>query len=349
MKTKILLTGGGTGGSVTPLLALVDELGKAKFQYLWLGTTSGPEKEMIEKEGIEFKATAAGKFRRYWSWRNLFDPILVVVGFWQSLIIILKFKPDWIISAGSFVSVPAFWAGWLLRKKMIVHQQDARAGLANQLMAPLAKFITVTFDKSLRDYGPEARWVGNPIRSKKLEVKSKKYFNLQDSLPVLLVLGGGTGAMFINNLIGESLPQLTKICQIIHLTGKGKQAVLKKNYPHYYPYEFLDIRQMAEAYQAAGAVVSRCGMATLSELSYLAKPSILIPIPHSHKVENARVFEENSAAIVLDQPVLERTFFVKKIKMLLADKKLQAELSKNISAVIKRGAATELAKIISKN
>ncbi|MEK7067448.1 MAG: glycosyltransferase, partial [Patescibacteria group bacterium] len=194
LKKKILLTGGGTGGSVTPLLAVVDEL--RDFEYLWIGTKYGPEKEMIQKEGIEFKAIAAGKFRRYWSLRNLFAPFLVIVGFWQSLFIILKFKPDWIISAGSFVSAPVFWAGWLLRKKMIVHQQDARAGLANQLMAPLAKVVTVTFAKSLSDYGEEARWIGNPTRNFKLptrlpdgQVSNFPFLKLKKNLPALLVLG----------------------------------------------------------------------------------------------------------------------------------------------------------------
>ncbi|PIT94041.1 undecaprenyldiphospho-muramoylpentapeptide beta-N-acetylglucosaminyltransferase [Candidatus Falkowbacteria bacterium CG10_big_fil_rev_8_21_14_0_10_43_11] len=353
IKMKILLTGGGTGGSVTPLLAVFDELRVTRdalcdFEYLWVGTKSGPEKEMVAREGIEFKAIAAGKFRRYFSARNLIDPFFVIIGFFQSLVIILKFKPDWIITAGGFVSVPVFWVGWLTRKKMIVHQQDVRAGLANKLMAPLAKFVTVTFEKSLQDYGPEAKWIGNPVRGKKLEVKSKKYFNLAINMPVLLILGGGTGSAFINKLVLESLPQLTKICQIIHVTGKGKQPALKKNYPNYYPYEFLNTEQMAEAYAAATIVVSRCGLATLSELSYFGKPAILIYLP-GHQEYNARVFEEYGAAIVLDQPALEKNFFIKKVKKLLADKKLQADLSKNISEVIKKGAAKELAKIILKN
>ncbi|MFA6551866.1 MAG: undecaprenyldiphospho-muramoylpentapeptide beta-N-acetylglucosaminyltransferase [Patescibacteria group bacterium] len=350
-KKKILLTGGGTGGSVTPLLALVDELGKEKFEYLWVGTKSGPEKEMVAREGIEFKTIAAGKFRRYFSLRNLIDPVLIIIGFFQSLAIVSKFKPDWIITAGGFVSVPVFWAGWLLRKQMLVHQQDVRAGLANKLMAPLAKVVTVTFKKSLSDYGPEAKWIGNPTRIKNYELKitnKKKFFNLHNDLRILLVLGGGTGSVFINNLVVESLPELTKICQIIHVAGKGKQLGMPVSVTNYFPYEFLNVEQMAEAYARATAVVSRCGLATLSELSILDKPAILIPLPNSHQLDNARVFEENSAAVVLDQPVLERKFFIKKVKEILSDKKLQAQLNKNISGVIKPGAAKALAFFIEK-
>jgi len=345
---KILLTGGGTGGSVTPLLAVADELGWEKFEYLWLGTRRGPERQMVEREKIKFIPIVSGKLRRYFSLATFFVPLFVLIGFIQSFFIILKLKPRVIISAGSFVSVPVVWAGWILRKKIIVHQQDVKAGLANRLMSLFAHVITVTFKQSLNDYGRKARWIGNPTRMQNAErgmQSDNKFFNLKSSLPVLLVLGGGTGAVFINNLVAESLPQLTKICQIIHVTGKGKQITLTKNYPYYYPYEFLNTGQMAEAYQAATVVVSRCGMATLSELSYFGKPAILIYLP-GHQEYNARVFEEESAAIVLDQPVLDKSFFVKNVKNLLSDTNRQTQLSANIKKVIKKGAAAELAKII---
>jgi UDP-N-acetylglucosamine--N-acetylmuramyl-(pentapeptide) pyrophosphoryl-undecaprenol N-acetylglucosamine transferase len=152
IKNKILLTGGGTGGSVTPLLALTDKLGKTNFEYLWIGTRKGIEKEMIRKEKINFKAISSTKLRRYFSPLNLLIPFQLVIGFIQSVFIIIKFRPQWIISAGGFVSVPVVWAGWLLGRKILIHQQDAKAGLANKLMAPFARVATVTFEKSLRDY-----------------------------------------------------------------------------------------------------------------------------------------------------------------------------------------------------
>ena len=167
---KIILTGGGTGGSVAPLLGVAEMLQRrdakscvstdAGYEFLWIGTKHGPERAMVEREKIEFIAIPSGKMRRYASFKNFIDPFFILAGFFKSLYIILKWKPDFVMSAGSFVSVPVIWAAWLLRVPSLVHQQDARPGLANVLMAPFAGVITVTFEKSLMDYGKKAVWIG---------------------------------------------------------------------------------------------------------------------------------------------------------------------------------------------
>ncbi len=362
---KILLTGGGTGGSVVPLLAVAEELCKPPSGFratgwLWLGTKKGFEKQMVENAGIKFKPIFSGKFRRYFSLRNFIDPFLIIFGFAQSFFIILKWRPDLVMSAGSFVSVPVVWAAWLLRIPVLIHQQDVRPGLANKLMAPFAKIITVTFEKSLADYGEKAVWTGNPVRSKKLKVtclrlpaqtgrqgsKKLEEFGFKNDLPVVLVIGGGTGAMAINKLIGQSLDKLTKFCQIIHITGKNKKTNTQHPTPNTQTYEFLNARQMAEAYSASDIVVSRCGMGVLTELSYLSKPAILIPIPDSHQEENAKIFKEKNAAIVLDQKKLTGEILIDNIKKLINDKELRDEISNNIGRVIKRGANERIIKII---
>ena len=159
---KILLTGGGTGGSVAPLLAIAESLTMQDF--LWLGTKSGPERKMVEEAGIKFKAISGGKLRRYFSFKNLGDIFKIKLGFFQSLFIMLKWRPNLVMSAGSFISVPVVYAAWLLRVPALIHQQDVKAGLANKLMAPFSKVITVAFEKSLADYGKKAIWIGNPVR-----------------------------------------------------------------------------------------------------------------------------------------------------------------------------------------
>jgi UDP-N-acetylglucosamine--N-acetylmuramyl-(pentapeptide) pyrophosphoryl-undecaprenol N-acetylglucosamine transferase len=369
---KILLTGGGTGGSVSPLLAIAEELKKAPFvkggeggvNFLWLGTKNGPGKEMVLKEGIPFKAIAAGKMRRYFSLKNFTDLFLIIIGFVQSFFIILRFKPDLVISAGSFSSVPVVWSAWILRVPILVHQQDVRPGLANKLMAPFASVITVTFEKSLADYGRKAVWTGNPARNMKhiahnINVSGELEKNLKNSLPLrrgglggilptVLIVGGGTGAMAINKLVWKSLGELTKFCNIIHITGKNKirRQTTDDRRQDYFFYEFLDSKQMAEVYAAADIVVSRAGLGVLTELSYLGKPSILIPMPDSHQEENAEIFKRKKAAIVLNQKELTAETFYVSIKKLLADEKLRAELSKNIREVIKRGANEEMVKLI---
>lgn len=361
---KILLTGGGTGGSVSPLLAIVNQLkntpfmkgGGGGFDFLFIGSKNGPEKEMVEKEGIGFKAISSGKLRRYFSVKNILDLFFIIVGFFESIFIILKWKPDLIISAGSFVSVPVIWAGWILRVPILIHQQDVRAGLANKLMAPFAKVITVTFEESLRDYGEKAVWTGNPTRqltinNYQLSINEiKKKFELHNDLPVVLVIGGGTGAMAINELVWESLDELTKFCRIIHITGKGKNKEQEaKNKEHNYKsFEFLNAEQMAEAYAAADIVVSRAGMGVLTELSYLGKSTILIPIPDSHQEDNAKIFKNKDAAIVLSQKGLDSKVFTENIKKLLDNKDLRDKLGENIKDAVKSGADQKIAEIISK-
>ncbi|MCK4553917.1 UDP-N-acetylglucosamine--N-acetylmuramyl-(pentapeptide) pyrophosphoryl-undecaprenol N-acetylglucosamine transferase [Candidatus Parcubacteria bacterium] len=359
---KILLTGGGTGGSVAPLLAVVEELcekgakppigGLAPCDFLWLGTKCGHEKQMVENARIKFKPIFSGKFRRYFSLRNFIDPFFILAGFFQAFFIILKWKPDLVMSAGSFVSVPVVWAAWLLRVPVLIHQQDARPGLANKLMAPFASVITVTFEKSLKDYGKKAIWIGNFIRNEFINYKinkreARQKLNLNNEKPAVLIIGGGTGAVVINKLVEQSLNELIKFCQIIHITGKGKGGLnIANKCKNYHPFEFMHIDGLIKAFTASDAVISRCGMGVLTELSYLAKPAILISMPDSHQEENAEIFKEKGAAIVLDQKKLTGEILVDNIRKLLGDKILRDKLSENISHVIKRGANEEIREII---
>ena len=353
---KILLTGGGTAGPVTPLLALVEsirnnpELNK-NIQFLWIGTEKGIEIEMVKNENLEFKSIKSGKLRRYFSFKNLVDPLYIIIGIIESFFIIKKWKPCIVVTAGGFVSVPVVWAAWLMRVPVLIHQQDARPGLANKLMAPFARVITVTFEKSLKDYGKKAVWTGNPARSSIMDYKLDRRVVLQklglhDRLPVTLVLGGGTGAEAVNNLVKESLDELTKFTQVIHICGKGKEIKTEINIKNYRQFDFLYIKGMAKVFMAAQIVLSRAGMGVLTELSYLRKPAILIPIPDSHQEENAQIFKDNEAALVLDQNKLDKEKFIKNIKNLLQSSELRSAYSKNISGILKRGANEKIINII---
>ncbi len=345
---KILLTGGGTGGSVSPLLAIYDALKGDGYKFLWIGTRDGIEKEMVVKEGIKYMSVPNGKLRRYLSWRNLVDPIFVIAGFFKASFLVLKHRPSIVISAGSFVSVPVVWAAWFFGVPVLIHQQDARPGLANRLMSPFADVVTVTFEKSFQDYGDRAIWVGNFVRNLVTgnESSTKNKFDFKSVLPVVLVVGGGTGAMAINKLVEESLEELTRFCQIIHVTGKGKfinQKTLSSNYKQF---EFLQRDEMSEALRVADVIVTRAGLGSLTEISHLKKPSIIIPMPDSHQEENAQVFRDNNAAFVLNQKDLSKELFIEKIRELLNDKELQKLFSENVSKVIKRGANERVVKII---
>jgi UDP-N-acetylglucosamine--N-acetylmuramyl-(pentapeptide) pyrophosphoryl-undecaprenol N-acetylglucosamine transferase len=311
-KKTILLTGGGTMGPVVPLLGVYQEMKKKhkELEFVWLGTKTGPERKTIEDAGIKFIPIFSGKLRRYFSFKNFSDILKIKLAFFQSIYYILKYRPSIMISAGAYVSVPIAWAAWLLRVPVLIHQQDAEIGLANRLMSFFAKKITCTFEKSLDDYGKKAVWVGNSVRQEFVNVKispreAKQKLNLSQSPPVVLILGGGTGATAINDLIKESLDQLTRFCQILHIAGKGKvseELKLKSmQNPNYRVFEFLDTFGMIKSFAASNLVVSRCGMSTLTEISYLAKPAILIPMPDTHQEKNANIFVETKAATVLNQ------------------------------------------------
>jgi len=335
-------------GSVSPLLAINKELKDSKA--LWVGTQTGIEKEVVEKAGIEYRAISSGKLRRYFDIENLKDLGRIIIGFFQALFIILEFRPDVIVSAGSFVAVPVVWAGWFNAIPCILHQQDIRPGLANKLMAPIAKKITVALEKSLNDYPKlKVALVGNPVRSisKIQETISKESskFKFQNKLPILLVMGGGTGALSLNKIIYENLDELTKICNIIHLTGKGKCEEVENN-KNYKVFEFLSQEELFPIMQDSDLVITRAGMSALTELAYFAKPAIIIPIPNSHQEDNAKYFAEKEAGVYLRQKDLTDNGIYSNIKTLLNNKEAQEKLSNNINKIFIDYSAIKIVNII---
>lgn len=360
---KIMFSGGGSGGSVTPLLAVAEKLlatdaapAGVKLELLFVGTKTGPEQKMVAafSNQIRFIPLISGKFRRYFSFSNFLDIFKIGAAFFQSLILLAREKPAIVISAGSFVSVPLVFAAALKKIPVLIHQQDVRPGLANKLMAPYARAVTVTFENSLGDYGAKAVWTGNPLsdvekyRAAISGIKAK--YELATDRPLVLVTGGGTGAAAINELIIQALPQLTDFCQLIHLTGKGKlspaaTAAAAQN-SRYQVWEFLPNEEVLSLMATANLVISRCGIATLTELAALSKPAILIPMPGTHQEDNAAVFAANNAAIVLDQTELTPEKITAEIKNILSDADYQEKLQNNISKVIKRGAAENFTGII---
>ena len=337
-KKTILLTGGGTAGSVIPLLAIAKVLRNYKpdCQFIWLGTKQGPERQLVEEAGIKFQPISAGKLRRYWSWQNILDIGRLIIGFFQANYFLNKIRPGMLLSAGSFVSVPIAWAARIYGIPVIIEQLDHRPGLANRLMAPLAKKILVTFAKSGRDYGRKAIWLGAPIRPDIFQTggdSSKLPWLFNGQRPIILIVGGGTGAAGINDLVAQQLPSLTKLADIIHLTGRGKLGA--KPQEHYQPLDFLNQTAMMAAYQAADIVVARAGLGTLIELAALRKVSLIIPMPDSHQLDNAQAVREAGAAIVVPEKDLVSGQLTSQLKRLLTDQQKQAELIDNWPKAIK--------------
>ncbi len=351
---KVLFAGGGTMGSVSPLLAIYEQLKEKEPEMgvLWLGTKKGAEKEVLNNYQIPFKPIIAGKLRQYFSLLNFFTPLFVFFGFIQAAYILLKFKPAVVLTAGSFVAVPVVYAAWILRIPRFIHQQDIERGLANKLMAKVATVITVTFRDSLADFSFKKTFhISNPVRKSVFtgsREKAMEYFGLNSNLRTILIMGGGQGARIINQMVLETIGKLTAEYQIIHITGKGKgiveklpnfydRATMKTIEVRYRPYEFLDA-QMPDTYAVADLVVSRAGMSTLTELAVLAKPALLIPIP-GHQELNAQYFAKYNAAKVIKQEQLNSENFTKAILYLMGNPADLQNLSRNISTMIDKDAA----------
>lgn len=346
-KPKIILSGGGTMGSVTPLLILAEEL-KSRYDFVFIGTRSGVEREIVSKINyIKYRAILSGKWRRYFSLVNLWDLFKIKLAFFQSLYILLKLKPALVISAGAYVSVPLAWAAYFLKITVLIHQQDIRPGLANRLMAKTARVITTVFEKSVADYGAKAVWVGNPVQGLDLERVQQiiQAFQVKDSKPLLIALGGGTGSQSLNQLLAGSLEEITSFCQVIHITGANKQVAQSLS-DNYQSYEFLPHEKLLALLFRADLVLSRAGLGVLTELSSLGKATLLMPMPNSHQEDNANYFAERQAAIVLKNEDLNSEHLIEKIKMILSNQELKENLGYNIKRILPSGANESLKLII---
>jgi len=350
---RIVLSGGGTGGSVMPLLAVAEEIKKQEpsAEFLFVGTRKGvPEKELVQNVGMTYRAIFSGKLRRYFSLKNLVDPFLILFGFFQSVFLILKFRPQAILSAGGFVAVPLSLAGWLLGVPIFIHQQDIVPGLANRIIVPLARRITVSFSVSMENFEKKKTVLtGNPVRPEIFQGKKEeavKIFGLEENVPVLLVKGGSTGAKDLNELIFKIIPQLTNFCQIIHLTGPGKMIIGEKaDQTRHHQAEFL-IKEMADVYQVADLVVCRAGLGTLTELSILRKPIILVPIPDSHQEVNAEYFQKEADVIVLSQKTLTPEILLEEIRNLIQSPDDLKQKGEKIFFLARPQAAEEISQVI---
>lgn len=252
---------------------------------------------MLEKSGIPYRPIFTGKWRRYFAWRNFIDPFFVLFGFFQSIIIILRFRPKVIFSKGGFVSLPVALAAFVLRRKLILHESDSRMGLANRVASRLAAVVCVAFPGLLKK-GKKYRMTGNPIRPEIAGGDPKEGWRLtgfKKGLPVLLVWGGSQGAAEINRMIEEEFREFTHAFQIVHVTGAGKH--INKKSLHYVSFDYLG-EELRHVYAITDLVIGRAGANSLYELAYLKKPNIIIPIKNADQLGNAKYFEDKGASLV---------------------------------------------------
>lgn len=350
MTNRVLLTGGGTGGSVGPLLALAVELRRRQpgVEFLFIGSQSGPEASLCEAAGIPFKSIPAGKLRRYWSWTNMTDLGRLWTAYWAARRIVAAWQPTVVVAAGSFVAVPVVWAAHQQGSKVLIHQQDLRPGLANRLMAGSTDIITVAFEKSLRDFPKrKTHLVGNPVReeiNRGSGAEGQKIFSLTSGVPTVLVVGGGTGSEALNQLISATAFRIVRKWQIIHITGQ-RTPVIALHDDRYHQYQFLTW-QYPHAVAAADLVITRAGLGAISELAAVGKPAIFVPLPNTHQLENAQVIKDVGGGLVVSQHEMTENKLLELLDQFRHDPKLATQWSTNIRRLAHPKALAQMTQFI---
>ena len=305
---KIVLTGGGTLGHVTPHLSLIPHLQKAGYEIHYIGTEKGMEAEKIRSvPGVTYHAVKSGKLRRYFDWKNFTDPFRVLAGMIQSAALMGKIKPDVVFSKGGFVAVPVVFGAWLNRIPVLCHESDLTPGLANKLCKPFAKRFATTFPECAAALGDKAEMTGTPLRPELFcgsRAKGLSLLNFDGTKPVLMMMGGSSGAQAVNAALRASLPEITKEFDVAHICGKGNLDESLKGTPGYTQVEFLDA-DLPDALAACDLVLSRAGANALCEFQALAKPLLLVPYPkgasRGDQILNAQSLEKRGLCHVLLQ------------------------------------------------
>ncbi|MBQ1823424.1 MAG: undecaprenyldiphospho-muramoylpentapeptide beta-N-acetylglucosaminyltransferase [Lachnospiraceae bacterium] len=326
---KIVLTGGGTAGHVTPNIALMPALKEAGYEITYIGSKKGMEKGLIEATGTKYYGISSGKLRRYFDWKNFSDPFRVMNGFFEAKRILRKIKPDVIFSKGGFVSVPVVLAAKALHIPAVIHESDMTPGLANRIALRGATTVCCNFPETVEKIqGNRAIWTGTPIRQELFSGDANRGlsfcgFDSANDKPVLLIIGGSQGSVFINNAVRGSLDELLKDFRIIHLCGKGNLDESLKNREGYAQYEFIS-KELPDLFAAADIIISRAGANAIFELLALKKPNILIPLglnaSRGDQILNARSFEKQGFSKVLEEESVTAELLTDTVRKVYADR-----------------------------
>ena len=308
---KIVLTGGGTAGHVTPNIALMPSLIEAGYCIEYIGSYNGIEKQLIEAENVPYHGISSGKLRRYLSAKNISDVFRVIKGIFQANKLLRKIKPDIVFSKGGFVSVPVVLAAGFRHIPVIIHESDMTPGLANRIAMKRATVVCCNFPETVK-YLPAGKAVltGSPIRQELLTGSKEAGLRLcgfNIDKPIVLVVGGSTGAKHVNDAIYDVLPELLKRYQVCHLCGKGKTEPKYDTLPGYKQFEYIS-EEMKDLFAMADVVVSRAGANSICELLVLKKPNLLIPLSakasRGDQILNAKSFKEHGYSLILKEEEL---------------------------------------------
>ncbi len=349
----IAVTGGGTGGHIFPVVAIIEELvNRGHRDIVWIGSRSGTERGWAQKAGVRYRGIATGKLRRYFSLRNFTDPFKVMIGLLESFLFFLKKRPQVLFSKGGFVSLPPVLAAWFLRVPVVTHESDTVPGLATRIIARRAAVVCVGFSRTQDAFaGGKVVCTGNPVRADVLNGdgdRAKSWLGFPNDLPIVFVIGGSLGARTLNEAVWR-LCNGTNNFNIVHQCGRGNRRAGLDEKTHYHQIEFLEDR-MGDVLKAAAVVVSRAGAGALYEIGSLGKASILVPLPLSasrgEQIENARYFETHGASLVIANEKLTPHSLKEAIQTLIEDRTRRDAMGREAKQLVCENAASGIADII---
>lgn len=345
---RIVLTGGGTAGHVTPCIALLPALKKEGYDIQYIGSYNGIERKLIEEYKIPYHGISSGKLRRYFDLKNLSDPFRVIKGYYEASKLMKQLNPDIVFSKGGFVTVPVVLAAKKHKIPVIIHESDMTPGLANKIAIPAAKKVCANFPETLQYLPPnKAVLTGTPIRQELFsgnKIRGLDFCGFTANKPVILIIGGSTGSRAINEVVRGMLPTLVRDYQIIHLCGKGNLDKNLNGTPGYVQFEYIH-NELSDLFAAADLVISRAGANAICEILALRKPNILIPLPQGasrgDQILNADSFENQGYSYVLSEAELSISSLLNAIQKVMESKHIyieamnKSELNNSIETIIK--------------
>lgn len=344
---KIVLTGGGTAGHVTPNIALLPELKRSGYEVHYIGSYNGIERKLIEEFDVPYYGISSGKLRRYFDPKNFSDPFKVIKGYKEASSLLKKIKPDVVFSKGGFVAVPVVLAAKIRGIPAIIHESDITPGLANKICIPFATKICANFPETLSHLPKEkAVLTGSPIRRELFsgnKINGLDFCGFTVNKPVILVIGGSQGSVFVNDSIRGVLPTLLEKFQVIHLCGKGKLENTLQNTSGYVQYEYIK-KELSDLLDCADIIISRAGANAICEILALRKPNILIPLSigssRGDQILNAESFLRQGFSFVLQEENLTNMTLLEAINHVYESRETymntmgQSELLNSIETIV---------------
>jgi UDP-N-acetylglucosamine--N-acetylmuramyl-(pentapeptide) pyrophosphoryl-undecaprenol N-acetylglucosamine transferase len=355
-KPCIIFTGGGSGGHVMPAITLIENL-RDKYNIFYIGSSDGIEKTLISQRNIPYKAIPTGKLRRYVSFKNFTDIFRIFAGIIYAFFYLLSFpKNTLVFSTGGFVAVPVVIAAFFQRKKIFIHEQTSRAGLANKISSFFAKKVFITFEDS-KKYFPARKTVfsGYPVKKECLDniirtEQIKGIYLKSPYKPILFITGGGNGSSLLNNMVKNNLNELKKDFIVFHQAGKqfyNDFVSLEDN--EYKVFSFID-NQIIDIFKSSQVIITRAGAGTVCELMALGKRAIFVPLKIAQKNEqyhNAMLSRNLSGSYVIEEDDFKKQNILALISDFINDKTKKNPFEMNLTIKGTQKIIKEITEILS--